>query len=147
MFERLKAFFHGGSRAPAPLPEPDAKLALGTLLVRVAQADNMYLFEEISQIDRILSAVNGINAVEAAKMRATCERLARSIKDDSRMALLIRENVDYAHRVEAVQALWQVAEADGITDDREADLVHLVEEVLGITTEDNDAARAAAVIP
>lgn len=146
MFERLKSFFHGSVRRPAPLPEPDAKLALGTLLVRVAQADNTYLFEEISQIDRILAEAHGLNPVEAAKMRATCERLAREIKDDNRMAALIRENVDYSHRVETVQALWRVAGADGITDVREEALVHLVEEVLGIGTEDNEAARAEAVI-
>ncbi|BBU57459.1 MULTISPECIES: TerB family tellurite resistance protein [Mameliella] len=147
MFERLKAFFHHGPRQPAPLPEPDAKLALGTLLVRVARADDTYLFEEISQIDRTLSAAFGLNPVEAAKMRATCERLAREIKDDARMTALIRENVDYAHRVETVQALWQVAWADGITDAREAALVNLVEEALGVAPHDNEAARSAAVIP
>jgi uncharacterized tellurite resistance protein B-like protein len=147
MFERLKEFFHSAPRKRAPLPEPDAMLALGTLLVRVAQADKTYLFEEIRQIDRILAAVNGLKPIEAAKMRATCERLAREITDDARMARLIRENIDYRHRVDTVQALWQVAEADGITDAREAELVHLVEEVLGVATEDNEAARAAAVIP
>jgi uncharacterized tellurite resistance protein B-like protein len=147
MFERLKAFFGGGHTDPAPLPEPDAKLALGTLLVRVAQADETYLFEEISQIDRILAAMNSLNPVEAAKMRATCERLAHGITDDEAMATLIREHVDYGHRVDTVQALWRVAEADGVTDAREVALVHLVEEVLGIATHDNEAARAAAVIP
>lgn len=147
MFERLKSFFQGGPRAATPLPEPDARLALGTLLVRMAQADKTYLFEEISQIDRILGSANGVNAVEAAKMRAICEKLARGITDDTKMAILIRENVDYAHRVDTVQALWQVAEADGITDAREVALVHLIEEILGVASKDNEAARAAAVIP
>lgn len=147
MFDRLKAFFHHGPRKPEPLPEPDAKLALGTLLVRVAQADNTYLFEEISQIDRTLSKAFGLNPVEAAKMRATCERLAHEITDDARMSALIRENVDYAHRVETVQALWQVALADGITDAREAALVQLIEDALGVASADNEAARSASVIP
>lgn len=147
MFERLKAFFHQGPKQPKPLPEPDVKLALGTLLVRVAQADETYLFEEISQIDHILVQAFGLNPVEAAKMRATCERLAQTITDDARMAELIRDNVDYTHRVETVQAMWQVAWADGITDAREAALVALVEGWLGVEAKDNDAARAAAVIP
>lgn len=147
MFERLKAFFHHGPRKPDPLPEPDAKLALGTLLVRVARADDTYLFEEISQIDRILAQAFDLNPVAAAKMRATCEKLAHTITDDEKMAALIRDNVDYAHRVETVQAMWQVAWADGITDDRETALVALVEEWLGVASHDNEAARAAAVIP
>ena len=147
MFERLKSFFQGPARKPAPLPELDAKLAFGTLLVRVAQADDTYLFEEISQIDHVLSRAFGLKPIAAAKMRATCEKLAHTITDDAKLASMIRETMDYAHRVEAVQAMWQVAEADGITDEREMALVHLIEEMLGIETEDNEAARAAAVIP
>ncbi|MGP6086560.1 TerB family tellurite resistance protein [Antarctobacter jejuensis] len=147
MFERLKAFFHHGPKQPEPLPEPDAKLALGTLLVRVARADNTYLFEEISQIDRILVKAFDLNPVEAAKMRATCEKLANTITDNAKMAALIRDNVDYAHRIETVQAMWQVVWADGITDAREAAMVALIEEWLGVEAHDNEAARAAAVIP
>ena len=44
--------------APAPnrLPEPDARLALAALLVRVARADGLYAAEEVDKIDRILMA-------------------------------------------------------------------------------------------
>lgn len=147
MFERLKAFFHRAAPPAKPLPEPDAKLALGVLLVRTARADKAYLFEEIEQIDRILAHDNGLNPVEAAKMRATCEKLADEIQDDMRMAELIRESVDYAHRESTVQSLWQVVHADGVDDDRESALVALVEDVLGVAPEESDAARAQAVIP
>lgn len=147
MLERLKTFFARRAPAPKPLPEPDAKLALGVLLVRTAWADKAYLFEEIEQIDRILAHDNGLNAVEAAKMRATCEKLAHDIDDDMHMAELIRENVDYAHRRETVQSLWAVAKADGITDEREVALVDLIQNTLGIEQQDSDAARMQAVIP
>lgn len=147
MFERLKSFFHRKSPAPAPLPEPDAKLALGVLLVRTAWADKAYLFEEIEQIDRILAHDNGLNPLEAAKMRATCERLAHEIDDDMRMAELIRESVDYSHRQETVQSLWAVARADGLADEREEALVTLIEDTLGIEPRDSEAARRLALIP
>ncbi|ETA51289.2 hypothetical protein P279_14830 [Rhodobacteraceae bacterium PD-2] len=147
MFEHLKSFFDRGAPAPKPLPEPDAKLALGVLLVRTAWADKAYLFEEIEQIDRILAHDNGLNPVEAAKMRAPCERLAHEIHDDMHMAELIRESVDYTHRHETVQSLWAVAHADGITDERESALVELIESTLGIEPQDSEAARAQAVIP
>lgn len=147
MFERLKSFFDRKAPAAEPLPEPDGKLALGVLLVRTAWADKTYLFEEIEQIDRILAHDNGLNPVEAAKMRATCERLAHEIDDDMRMAELIRESVDYSHRQATVQSLWAVAHADGITDEREAALVDLIEATLGIEPQDSEAARMQAVIP
>lgn len=146
MFERLKTFFHLSTPPAKPLPEPDAKLALGVLLVRTALADKAYLFEEIEQIDRILAHDNGLNPVEAAKMRATCEKLADEVQDDMRMAELIRESVDYSHRRDTVDALWKVAHADGIADEREAALVELVEDVLGIEAKDSEEARARAVI-
>lgn len=147
MFERLTALFKSRPPAQAPLPELDAQYALGTLLVRVAKADSSYLFEEIHQIDRVLAQMNGLNPVEAARMRAMCERLARHVGDNAALADLIREHVDYAHRKEAVAALWAVAQADGITDGREAELVDLVETHLGVDRADSEAARLASVIP
>lgn len=147
MLDRLTALFQRKTAPAAPLPEPDARLALGTLLVRVAMADHAYLFEEVEQIDRILAEAYGLSPIEAAKMRATCEKLAFAMKDDSEMAALVRDAVAYEHRLEKVEALWKVVLADGITDDRETALVDLVEQVLGVARPDSEAARAAAVIP
>ena len=147
MLERLTQLFHRKTPEPAPLPEPDARLALGTLLVRVAMADHAYLFEEVEQIDRILTEAYDLSPLEAAKMRATCEKLAFAMEDDSEMAALVRDSVSYEHRLEKVEALWKVVMADGITDDRETALVDLVEEVLGVARPDSEAARASAVIP
>lgn len=129
---------------PQALPVPDAKLALGALLVRVARADNTYVFEEISQIDRILAKQNGINAVQAAKMRAVCEKLEKATPDTPIFAQLIREHVSYDERLETVEALWQVVEADGIRKVQEEDFVDLIENLLGIEAEHSSAAREAA---
>ena len=147
MLERLTALFQRKEKPDAPLPEPDARLALGTLLVRVAMADKAYLFEEIEQIDRILAEAYDLSPIEAAKMRATCEKLAFAVEDDAEMAAIIREAVDYDHRREKVAALWRVVIADGITGDRETALVDLIEDRLGVARDDSEAARAAAVIP
>lgn len=147
MLERLTQLFHRKTPEDQPLPEPDARLALGTLLVRVAMADHAYLFEEVEQIDRILAEAYDLSPLEAAKMRATCEKLAFAMDDDSEMAALVRDSVSYEHRLEKVEALWKVVMANGITDDRETALVDLVEEVLGVARPDSEAARASAVIP
>jgi uncharacterized tellurite resistance protein B-like protein len=147
MFERLTAFFKRATPTPEPLPEPDAQLALGTLLVRVAMADQAYLFEEIEQIDRILSKAYDLSPIDAARMRATCEKLAASIEDDDKMTSLIRESVDYQMRKDHVQALWAVAQADGVTHTSEAAIVRYVETALGVAQDDSQALRAAASIP
>ena len=147
MFERLAAFFQSKTPQRAPLHELDAPYALGTLLVRVAQADHAYLFEEIEQIDRTLAAWNDLNPVEAAKMRAMCERLSAEAPDNAELADMIRTHVDYSHRKDAVTALWKVALADQINDEREAAIIDLVENHLGVSRADSEAARAATMIP
>ncbi|MFW2542124.1 TerB family tellurite resistance protein [Primorskyibacter sp. 2E107] len=147
ILDRLKKFFTQEAPPQKPLPEPDARLALGTLLVRVAMADGVYLFEEVEEIDLILSQAYNLKPLDAAKMRATCEQLALHIKDDRAMAMRIRAAVDYEHRLSKVAALWAVVMADGVNDDKEQALVELVEETLGIDRADSEAARAEASIP
>lgn len=147
MFERLLRHFQSPPKDPMPLPEMDARHALGTLLVRVAMADKAYLFEEVEQIDRILAKAYGLKPLEAAKMRADCERLAFALKGDADLATVIRDSVAYEHRLEKVAALWQVVLADGVTDDREAALMDLIENQMGIDRDHSDQARAAASIP
>ena len=80
------------------LPKPDEKLALGALLVRVAKSDSFYHVSEIVEIDHILAQSFGLNAVEAAKFRATSEKLESHAPDTTDFAALIRETVDYAHK-------------------------------------------------
>ncbi|QIE44055.1 TerB family tellurite resistance protein [Pseudohalocynthiibacter aestuariivivens] len=140
MLTRILNLFKG--HEPDPLPEPDARLALGALMVRVAKSDSDYRFEEISLIDRLLAQMNGLNPVEAAKMRATCEKIEAAAPGTKKFALLIRETVSFEARLEAHEALWQVMLADGDSNDAELAVVTQVREALGLTEADCDEARA-----
>ncbi|MGX9350743.1 tellurite resistance TerB family protein [Shimia sp. W99] len=129
-----------GKPKPTALPEPDEKLALGALLVRVAKSDNHYDADEIGEIDRILAGTFGLNPIQAAKMRATCEKLEAAAPGTPDFALLIRQNVDYPHRLEMVQALWRVIMADGDHVPAEDASLHEIEAMLGIKPEDSPVA-------
>jgi uncharacterized tellurite resistance protein B-like protein len=133
-------------KAPKPeaLPEPDAKLALGALLVRVALSDHRYRVEEIGRIDRLLGRLNGLNPVEAAKMRATCEKLDKQAPDTEDFAHLIREAVSFEARIDALEAMWEVVLADGVRRDEEVAVIVAAQEALGLSQTDSDAARARA---
>ena len=147
MLERLFHLFQSPPKASAPLPKPDAQLALGTLLVRVAMADKAYLFEEVEQIDRVLAHAFGLKPLDAAKLRGTCETLNARLPSDINLAEVVHANVDYAHRIEAVSCLWAVARADGTADDREEALIEVIESHLGVDRTDSEAARTATVLP
>lgn len=141
MFDRL---FPRRKAAPKPLPQPNAQLALGALLVRVAFADRNYNAKEIGQIDRILAQTFDIGPIEAAKLRAVCEKLEHDAPDTSEFARILREEVDYAHRLALGQAMWSVALADGHRDENEEIQLLAIETALGLTDTDIEALRREA---
>lgn len=138
----LKSFFKA-LRPPqqTTLPDPDAELALGALLVRVAQADRDYKIEEISLIDRILARLYQHNAIEAAKVRATCEKLHAAAPETDTFGKLIRETTDLHERLAALDALWEVVLADGSPDEGEMKIVEEARIAMGLSYNDSKAAR------
>jgi len=142
MFERL---FPRRAPSPAPLPQPTPQLALGALLVRVAMADENYRASEIGQIDRVLAQTFDLNPIEAAKLRATCEKLERDAPMTPEFAQILREEVNYADRKALGDAMWAVALSDGERHEQEEIQLQAIEMALGLTDVDIQAARDAAL--
>lgn len=130
---------------PPALPDPDAELALGALLVRVAQSDRDYQLEEISLIDRILARLYQHNAIEAAKVRATCEKLHAAAPETDTFGKLIRETTGLDERLAALDALWEVVLADGNEGDGELKIVEDARKAMGLSYADSQSARERAL--
>jgi len=147
MFDRILSLFQ--KEAPlTKLPEADVQHALGALLVRAAKADKAYLFEEIEHIDDLLAHRYDLNPVEAAKLRAECEKLEAAMPDTTALAAILHDAISYEDREATVAALWEVVFADGHEVEAEDALLHQLEALLGISPEKSkdlhDAAMAAA---
>lgn len=127
--------------APEPIPDTDARVALGALLVRIAKSDGTYDVTEIARIDRILSARYGLNPVDAAKLRAECEALEHEAPDTVRFTRAIKDAVPYEDRMSVIEALWDVVLADGDREDHEMALLRLIAPMLGVTDQDSAHAR------
>lgn len=142
----LKKFFQAfrPSSHQDTLPDPDAELALGALLVRVAQSDRDYQLEEISLIDRILARLYQHNAIEAAKVRATCEKLHAAAPETDTFGKLIRETTGLEERLAALDALWEVVLADGQQQEGELKIVEDARKAMGLSFADSQAARTRA---
>ena len=128
---------------PAPLPDTDARLALGALLVRLARADGDYEVVEAQRIDQILSNRYGLTAAQAASLRADCETLETEAPDTVRFTRAIKDAVDYEDRRAVISAMWEIVLADGARDDEENSLMRMVAPMLGVTDQDSNAARIA----
>ncbi|PJE30836.1 Uncharacterized conserved protein, tellurite resistance protein B (TerB) family [Pseudooceanicola antarcticus] len=129
---------------PAPLGEGDARLALSSLLVRVARADGTYDAGERRTIHRILMTRYGLDTTEAEGLQQQAEALEGEAPDTVRFTRAIKDAVPYENRLEVVRALWEVVMADGTRDPEEDALLRLVTSLLGITDQDSHRARLQA---
>jgi uncharacterized tellurite resistance protein B-like protein len=123
------------------LPEPDARLALAALLVRIARSDGDYAPEEVHRIDRILMKRDGLSPFEATKLRAEAEELEAQAPDTVRFTRAIKDGVPYEDRATVIEALWEVVLADGHRDHEENSLLRLAANLLGVNDRDSALAR------
>jgi uncharacterized tellurite resistance protein B-like protein len=129
------------SPSPDRLAPPDARLALAALLVRVARTDGTYEEAELGRIDAVLRARFGLSPFEAAALRGQAERLEEEAPDTVRFTRAIKDHVALEERVAVVEALWEVALADGRRDVEEDGLLRLVAPLLGVADVDSGLAR------
>ena len=126
---------------PAPLPDPDARLALAALLVRIARSDGSYDDSEVAHIDRVLTERHGIGPFEATKLRRDAEVLEAEAPDTVRFTRAIKEAVPYEDRAGVIEALWSVVLADGVREHEEDAMLRLAANLLGINDRDRALAR------
>jgi uncharacterized tellurite resistance protein B-like protein len=124
-----------------PLPDADARLALSALLVRIARADGDYAAEEVSRIDRILMQRYDLPPHSVIALRKEAEALESEAPDTVRFTRAIKDAVPYEARLGVIEALWQVALADGARDGAEDALVRMVSSMLGVSDQDSAVAR------
>jgi len=108
--------------------------------VRLARADGHYDADERARITRILSERYTLDAGAAETLRGEAETLESEAPDTVRFTRAIKDAVPHEARVAVVEALWQVALADGARDAGEDSLIRLVTSLLGLT--DRESARA-----
>jgi uncharacterized tellurite resistance protein B-like protein len=125
----------------APLPEPDQRLALAALLVRVARADGDFDDSEARRIERLLAERYGLSPFEAVRLRADAETLEAEAPDTVRFTRAIKDAVPYEERAGVIEALWAVVLADGVRDQEEDALMRLVASLLGVSDRDSALAR------
>ena len=123
------------------LAPSDARVAIAALLVRVARSDSDYAMTEIAKIDRVLAARYGLKPSESQTLRAEGEALEKEAPDTVRFTRAIKDAVPYVDRVSVIEALWQIALADGERDAEEDALLRLVANLLGVSDVESAAAR------
>lgn len=125
---------------PQPLNDPDARLAVSALLIRVARSDGDFSTSEREKILEVLSKRYGLDAGAAAALSKDAEQLESEAPDTVRFTRAIKDVVPFETRITVIEALWEIVLADGARDHAEDSLLRLVSSLLGIS--DMESARA-----
>jgi len=133
-----------GALTGDPLDASDARLAMATLLVRVARADHDYAPAEVAVIDAVLMRRYDLGKTECIELRAEAEALEDVAPDTVRFTRLIKDAVPYEDRNAVVQDLWRVVLADDARDYQEDGFLRLVAKLLGVNDRDSALARQEA---
>ena len=134
-----------GPPARDPLHPDDARLAMAALMVRMSRADENYGDPERARIDAMLAQRYGLSPEAAARVRREAEIAEAGAQDTVQFTRLVKEAVPYDERIGVVEALWQVAAADGSVNADEHGLMRLVANLLGVADQDSAEARQRAL--
>lgn len=126
---------------PTPLPDPDARLALAALLVRIARSDGRYSEAERARIDRIVARRFDLSPFEASALRGEAETMEAEAPDTVRFTRAIKDAVPYEERLGVIEALWEIVLADGQRDAEEDSLLRMIAPMLGVNDRDSNLAR------
>ncbi len=119
----------------------ELQLAVAALLVEAAKLDGAFDEVERRRIGEILVSRLGIDA-------AATDALIAAADDETELAgglygftSEIRRNFEHAERVSMIEMLWEVAYADGVLHDFEANLLRRVAGLLYVTDRESGEAR------
>lgn len=140
MLERLMQAL-SGENADGDEVQDAGRVAIAALLVEAARSDDVYVEDERSMIDRVLTARFGLAGPDAAALRARGEAAQADAVDLVRFTRAIKEAVPYEDRIGVIEALWRVILADGEIEHEESGLVRRLAALLYVSDQDAGLAR------
>ena len=89
----------------------------------------------------MLATRYSLSEADTADLRRNAEALEAEAPDTVRFTRAIKEAVPFDDRIEVVEALWEIALADGERDSEENSLLRMIAPMLGVNDRDSNLAR------
>ena len=129
------------STGHAELQPEDARLAIASVLVMAARADDKYDDHEAAIIDRVLAKRFGLTAELARGLRAQGEEAESEAIDIYQFTKAIRLSIPHEDRIAIIEELWGIVLSDGVRDPHEDTLMRQIVDRLGLSPMDSALAR------
>jgi len=145
MLNRIKDFLsHGGSREKASQDGhslEDYQIAAAALLIETARLDEVLDASETAAIHRILSDLFDLDEKETESLIEAASTSQEKSVDIHQFTRRIKDSFSYEERIHLIELLWEVAYADGVLHDFEANLLRRVGGLIHVSDRDRGEAR------
>lgn len=147
MLARLKAFMNRLEAGGAPSAAPTDELAttVAVLLARAATLDGSFDADERAVVADRLCGRFGVPREDVEKTLDEAARAADEMVDLYGLIRTVKERLDESGRIELMEALWEVAYADGELHDYEAQLMRRLAGLLYVSDRESGEARKRAL--
>ena len=148
MIDRIRALFTaiGEPGIPGATAPRDRSLAAAVLMVEAAAQDGTVDNQEREAIAAIVQRHFGLDAGEAATLLAEAEQAQNEANHLLRFTRTVKDGWPLEERARVIEMLWEVAYADGILHDYEANLLRRVSGLLYVSDRESAAARKRAMV-
>ncbi len=149
MLKKIKTFLGNGGYLAGPDAESagsthsheDQALAAAVLLVEAACLDGDYSKEEGQTIHLLIRERFGLSEAEADDLLETATDQQDQAVELHRFTNQIKQKYTHEERVQLIEMLWEVAYADGVLHDFEANLLRRIGGLIHVTDRERGEAR------
>jgi uncharacterized tellurite resistance protein B-like protein len=121
--------------------DAELRLAAAALMVEAAKLDGTFDEAERTRITALLEERFGMAADDIAALIAAADEETDLAGGLYGFTKTVRDNFDHAERVSMIEMLWEVAYADGVLHDFEANMLRRVAGLLYVTDQESGTAR------
>jgi uncharacterized tellurite resistance protein B-like protein len=140
MLDEIKAWLEGGAKSPARGGD-EVQLAAAALLIEAAHIDAEVDPRERAIIDRILERRFKLSPAAARQLVVAAEQANERSAQLFRFTRVINDRFSLEQRIELMEMLWEVVEADGVVDALEDTLLRRIGGLLYVPDRERGAAR------
>jgi uncharacterized tellurite resistance protein B-like protein len=145
MLERIKAILRDQPVAADAGGFDQLQIAVAVLLIEAARMDNEFDADERAAIAQLLQRRFELDADGAQKLLTRAEEKAQDSVEFYTFTRTVKDAFEHEDRVEFMQMLWEVAYADGVLHDHEANLMRRVTGLMHVTDRESGEARKRAL--
>ena len=127
--------------APSAAAEDTVAAAAAAVMIEAAVMDGQFDDDERATIARLLAERFEMTAADVETVLAEAERAVENSVELFSFTRVLRDDFDHDDRVHMIEMLWEVAFADGVIHDYEANLIRRVTGLLHVTDRESGWAR------